>query len=224
MVIDDIAAHQTTPYGCSGEVQYVFVAPCASAAWNCDSVAPAARRLVQGTGPYASTPIAQGAKPFYQSVGFDLLGGMSIVTSILLSEYLAGSTIVLMLSGGSVESHALRSALQCWPRSPNGCLRLPTGNGRQNCSLWRWRRSRWVTPPSFFRMRTSPACSSGRRDVSSAACSLSGAERFAACLCRIDATSSHVATAYSPVCSRQSSSPSGRPLPATPTWLLVNRL
>jgi len=202
MVIDDIAAHQTTPYGCSCEVQYVFVAPCASAAWNCDSVAPAARRLVQGTGPYASTPIAQGAKPFYQSV----------------------STIVLMLSGGSVESHALRSALQCWPRSPNGCLRLPTGNGRQNCSMWRWRRSRWVTPPSFFRMRTSPACSSGRRDVSSAACSLSGAERFAACLCRIDATSSHFATAYSPVCSRQSSSPSGRPLPATPTWLLVNRL
>ena len=43
--------------------------------------------------------------------GSDLLGGISIVTSTLLGEYLAGSIIVLMLSGGeALESYALRSA------------------------------------------------------------------------------------------------------------------
>jgi len=43
--------------------------------------------------------------------GSDLLGGISIVTSVLLDEYLAGSIIVLMLSGGeALESYALRSA------------------------------------------------------------------------------------------------------------------
>ncbi len=43
--------------------------------------------------------------------GSDLLGGISIITSILLGEYLAGSIIVLMLSGGkALESYALRSA------------------------------------------------------------------------------------------------------------------
>ena len=43
--------------------------------------------------------------------GSDLLGGISIVTSVFLGEYLAGSIIVLMLSGGeSLESYALSSA------------------------------------------------------------------------------------------------------------------
>ncbi len=43
--------------------------------------------------------------------GSDLLGGISIITSILLGEYLAGSIIVLMLSGGeALESYALRNA------------------------------------------------------------------------------------------------------------------
>lgn len=43
--------------------------------------------------------------------GSDLLGGISIVTSVLLGEYLAGSFIVLMLAGGAaLESYALRSA------------------------------------------------------------------------------------------------------------------
>ncbi len=43
--------------------------------------------------------------------GSDLLGGISIITSILLGEYLAGSIIVLMLSGGeALEGYALRSA------------------------------------------------------------------------------------------------------------------
>jgi heavy metal translocating P-type ATPase len=43
--------------------------------------------------------------------GSDLLGGMSIITSVLLGEYLAGAIIVLMLSGGeALESYALASA------------------------------------------------------------------------------------------------------------------
>jgi heavy metal translocating P-type ATPase len=43
--------------------------------------------------------------------GSDLLGAVSIITSVLLGQYLAGSIIVLMLSGGeALEAHALRSA------------------------------------------------------------------------------------------------------------------
>jgi heavy metal translocating P-type ATPase len=43
--------------------------------------------------------------------GSDLLGGLSVITSVLLSEYLAGSIIVLMLAGGeALENYALRSA------------------------------------------------------------------------------------------------------------------
>jgi heavy metal translocating P-type ATPase len=41
----------------------------------------------------------------------DLLAGISIVTAILLQEYLAGTLVVLMLSGGqALESYAVRSA------------------------------------------------------------------------------------------------------------------
>ena len=43
--------------------------------------------------------------------GSDLLGGISIITSVLLGEYLAGAIIVLMLAGGdALEHYALRSA------------------------------------------------------------------------------------------------------------------
>lgn len=43
--------------------------------------------------------------------GADLLAGISIVTAILLKEYLAGSLVVLMLSGGqALEAYAVRSA------------------------------------------------------------------------------------------------------------------
>jgi len=43
--------------------------------------------------------------------GSDLLAGISIVTSILLREYLAGALVVLMLSGGgALETYAVRSA------------------------------------------------------------------------------------------------------------------
>ena len=43
--------------------------------------------------------------------GADLLGAISILTSVLLGEFLAGSIIVLMLAGGeALESYALRNA------------------------------------------------------------------------------------------------------------------
>lgn len=43
--------------------------------------------------------------------GSDLLAGISIVTSVLLGEHLAGSLVVLMLSGGeALEAYAIRSA------------------------------------------------------------------------------------------------------------------
>lgn len=43
--------------------------------------------------------------------GSDLLAGMSIITAILLEEYLAGSLVVLMLSGGeTLERYAIRTA------------------------------------------------------------------------------------------------------------------
>ncbi len=43
--------------------------------------------------------------------GSDLLGGISIVTSVLLGEYLAGAIIVLMLAGGdALEHYALGNA------------------------------------------------------------------------------------------------------------------
>lgn len=43
--------------------------------------------------------------------GSDLLAGLAIVTSVLLGEYLAGSVVVLMLSGGqALEDYAVRSA------------------------------------------------------------------------------------------------------------------
>lgn len=43
--------------------------------------------------------------------GSDLLAGISIITAVLLGEYLAGAFVVLMLSGGdALESYAVRSA------------------------------------------------------------------------------------------------------------------
>jgi heavy metal translocating P-type ATPase len=48
---------------------------------------------------------------FRRQFGSDLLAGISIVTSVVLGEYLAGALVVLMLSGGeALEAFALRSA------------------------------------------------------------------------------------------------------------------
>ncbi len=46
-----------------------------------------------------------------RNFGSDLLAGISIVASILLGQYLAGTLVVLMLSGGeAIEGYAVRSA------------------------------------------------------------------------------------------------------------------
>jgi heavy metal translocating P-type ATPase len=51
------------------------------------------------------------AKVIRREFGSDLLAGMSIITSVVLHEYLAGSLVVLMLSGGeALEAYAVRSA------------------------------------------------------------------------------------------------------------------
>jgi len=50
-------------------------------------------------------------KVFRRDFGSDLLAGISIVASVVLGEYLAGSLVVLMLSGGqTLEAYAVRSA------------------------------------------------------------------------------------------------------------------
>lgn len=48
---------------------------------------------------------------FTGQFGSDLLAGISIITAVLLGEYLAGTLVVLMLSGGAaLESYAVRRA------------------------------------------------------------------------------------------------------------------
>jgi heavy metal translocating P-type ATPase len=48
---------------------------------------------------------------FRMEFGSDLLAGISIVTSLLLGEYIAGALVVLMLSGGTaLEEYAMRKA------------------------------------------------------------------------------------------------------------------
>ena len=50
-------------------------------------------------------------KALHREFGSDLLAGISIVTSVLLGEYLAGSIVVLMLAGGdALENYALHTA------------------------------------------------------------------------------------------------------------------
>ncbi|HKT13652.1 MAG TPA: heavy metal translocating P-type ATPase [Terriglobia bacterium] len=59
------------------------------------------------------TPLVYGLlrKVLRREFGSDLLAGISIVVSVLLGEYLAGTLVVLMLSGGNVlEAYAVRSA------------------------------------------------------------------------------------------------------------------
>jgi cation transport ATPase len=47
----------------------------------------------------------------HREFGSDLLAGISIVTSVLLNEYLAGAIVVLMLSGGeALETYAVGNA------------------------------------------------------------------------------------------------------------------
>lgn len=50
-------------------------------------------------------------KALQREFGSDLLAGISIVTSLILDEYLAGTLVILMLSGGeALEAYAVRGA------------------------------------------------------------------------------------------------------------------
>src|SRR4051812_41320481 len=50
-------------------------------------------------------------KVWARQFGSDLLAGISIITAVILGEYLAGSIVVLMLSGGeALENYAVESA------------------------------------------------------------------------------------------------------------------
>ncbi len=50
-------------------------------------------------------------KAIRREFGSDLLAGISIVTSLILGEYLAGTLVILMLSGGeALEAYAIRGA------------------------------------------------------------------------------------------------------------------
>lgn len=64
--------------------------------------------LILGGGPLLYQLLA---KLIRGDFGADLLAGLSIVTAICLHEYLAGSLVVLMLSGGAaLETYAIRKA------------------------------------------------------------------------------------------------------------------
>ena len=69
---------------------------------------PLALALVFGGGPLVLGLLVKLSR---REFGSDLLAGISIVTSILLGEYLAGTLVVLMLSGGeALEAYAVRGA------------------------------------------------------------------------------------------------------------------
>jgi cation transport ATPase len=70
--------------------------------------APLLLALAAGGVPLLVTLIGQVARG---QLNADLLAGISIVTAVIVGEYLAGATIVLMLSGGvALENYAMRRA------------------------------------------------------------------------------------------------------------------
>ncbi|MFN7140627.1 MAG: heavy metal translocating P-type ATPase [Limisphaerales bacterium] len=69
---------------------------------------PLVLALIAGGGPLVYELLK---KAWHREFGSDLLAGISIVTAVILGEYLAGTIVVLMLSGGEVlENFAVRSA------------------------------------------------------------------------------------------------------------------
>ncbi len=89
--------------------------------WNRDSVI--AVLAVAGIAAHLATraltapPLAQ-ALPLAVVFGADLLAGVSILTSVVLGEHLAGALVVLMLSGGE----ALEHYVAVWRQAPDATL------------------------------------------------------------------------------------------------------
>ncbi|MDR0306898.1 MAG: cadmium-translocating P-type ATPase [Chitinispirillales bacterium] len=81
-------------------------------------------RLIQLSSPYTNLPLIiilllggtplvwdLAKKALHKEFGSDLLAGISIVSAFILREYLAGTIVVLMLSGGrTLEQYAVKSA------------------------------------------------------------------------------------------------------------------
>ena len=65
--------------------------------------------------------------------GSDLLAGISIVTSVFLGEYLAGTLVVLMLSGGEARKPTPFARLRpFWKHWPNECPPPRTARRERN--------------------------------------------------------------------------------------------
>ncbi|HUL74993.1 MAG TPA: heavy metal translocating P-type ATPase [Vicinamibacterales bacterium] len=72
------------------------------------ATAPLLLALLLGGGPLVVDLLLKLAR---REFGSDLLAGLSIATSVVLGEYLAGTLVVLMLSGGeALENYAVRNA------------------------------------------------------------------------------------------------------------------
>ncbi len=80
----------------------------AGGSWHVGRDQPLYVALVLGGLPLVAELLWKAAR---REFGSDLLAGISIVTAMLLGEYLAGTLVVLMLSGGeALEAYAVRGA------------------------------------------------------------------------------------------------------------------
>jgi len=97
-----IAAFATAGVGAYLVARYLFAAPESASRWVLIAV------LLMGGVPLIAGLVRRiAAKEF----GSDILAGLSILTSAILGEYLAGSIVVVMLSGGAaLEQYATRRA------------------------------------------------------------------------------------------------------------------
>jgi heavy metal translocating P-type ATPase len=102
-----IATLAVTAIGLHLLLRYGVRTPARVLGWRWDEI-PLLACLVLGGPPLVGSLLGNLMR---REFGSDLLAGISIVTSVLLGEYLAGSLVVLMLSGGeALEAYAVRSA------------------------------------------------------------------------------------------------------------------
>ena len=88
----------------------------------------------------------------------DLLAGISIVTSVILGEYLAGTLVVLMLSGGqALEAFAVRRASFALEALASGCHLSHTASRMGVSATYPLPRSRSATHSWSSRTRLAPS-------------------------------------------------------------------
>ena len=91
----------------------------------------------------------------------DLLAGISIVTSIILGEYLAGTLVVLMLSGGqALEAFAVRRASFALEALAKRCPLSRTASRMGVSATCHLPRSQSATRSWSFRTRLAPSMAS----------------------------------------------------------------